>query len=280
MAYSTTELARQAMASLNPIINGLRVNDLNSYVDENSRVRQDFIRDENYIRDALNRATNAAYDVNRAQALQDAMTAEDTNYTNTKNAIAEMRRNLVGSGSSGANVGAANATALQALLGLGQQNTQATTEGLRAVNNVSRERAATLAQNAVDAINTANDATAKMYDAATSSYGSDRSYAAQGAAQALGELAAAADTAASQENIAAETNAVNERMNDVTAKATVDAAREGAHTTSNNVNTNINSSTNVSKKNTTKAVKSAVNSSKRTGTKKTTTKKSTTKKRA
>lgn len=227
MAYSTTELARQALSRLYPIVDGLRVNDLNSYVSDDSRVRQDFIRDENYIRNALNNATNAAYDLNRAQALQDAANAEDTNYANTRNAIAEMRRNLVGSASSGANVGAANASALQALLGLGQQNTQTTTEGLRNINNISRERAATLAQNAVDAINTANDATAKMYDAATSSYASDRSYAAQGAAEALGTLASAADTASSQERQTAETNAVNKQMNERTAKATEYAARKG-----------------------------------------------------
>lgn len=236
MAYSTTELARQALANLNPIINGLRVNDLNSYVSNNSQVRKDFIRDENYIRRALENATNRAYDVNRAQAVQDAINAEDTNYTNTKNAIAEMRRNLVGSGSSGANVGAANATALQALLGLGQQNTQTTTEGLRNINNVSRERAAALAQNAVDAINTANDATAKMYDAATSSYASDRSYAAQGAAEALGQLASAADTAASQERQTTETNATNERMNNQTAAANIEAARLGQTSTQTIIN--------------------------------------------
>lgn len=237
MAYTTTDLARQALSRLNPIIDGLRVNDLNSYVSDDSRVRQDFIRDEDYIRNALENATNRAYDVNRAQAVQDALNAEDTNYANTKNAIAEMRRNLVGSGSSGANVGAANATALQALLGLGQQNTQTTTEGLRNINNVSRERASALAQNAVDAINTANDATAKMYDAATSSYGSDRSYAAQGAAEALGQLAASADTAASQERQTAETNAANERMNNQTAASNIEAARLGQNTTQTIINT-------------------------------------------
>lgn len=238
MAYSTTELARQALANLNPIVQGLRVNDLNSYVSDNSRVRQDFIRDENYIRNALENATNRAYDVNRAQALQDALNAEDTNYANTRNAIAEMRRNLVGSGSSGANVGAANATALQALLGLGQQNTQTTTEGLRNINNVSRERAAALAQNAVDAINTANDATAKMYDAATSSYASDRSYAAQGAAEALGQLAGAAETAASQERQTAETNAANERMNKYTADKNLEIEKTTKKTQNVNKNTN------------------------------------------
>ena len=236
MAYTTTDLAKRAMDLLNPVINGIRVNDLNSYVSDNSRVRQDFIRDENYIRNALEEATNRAYDVNRAQALQDALNAEDTNYANTRNAIAEMRRNLVGSGSSGANVGAANATALQALLGLGQQNSQVTTEGLRNINNVSRERAAALAQNAVDAINTANDATAKMYDAATSSYASDRSYAAQGASEALGQLAAAADSAASGERQTTETNAANERMN----KYTADRNLEIEKTTKKTENTNRN----------------------------------------
>lgn len=236
MAYTTTDLARRAVDSLNPIINGLRVNDLNSYVSDDSRVRQDFIRDEDYIRSALENATNRAYDVNRAQAIQDALNAEDTNYANTKNAIAEMRRNLVGSGSSGANVGAANATALQALLGLGQQNTQTTTEGLRNINNVSRERASALAQNAVDAITTANDATAKMYDAATSSYGSDRSYAAQGAAEALGQLSSAADTAASQERQTAETNAANERMNKYTADTNLAIERTVKKTDNTNRN--------------------------------------------
>lgn len=236
MAYKTTSLANRAVSRLRPVLSGLKVNDLNSYVSNKSRVRKDFIRDENYIRDALENATNRAYDVNRAQALQDAINAEDTNYANTKNAIAEMRRNLIGAGSSGANVGAANAAALQALLGMGQQNAQVTTEGLRNVNNISRERAAALAQNAVDAINTANDATAKMYDAATSSYASDRSYAAQGAAEALGQLAAAADTAASQERQTTQTNRTNARMN----KYTADKNLEIEKTTKKTQNTNTN----------------------------------------
>lgn len=225
MAYTTSQLANSALDLLRPVLSGLRVNNLDNYVSR--QLRGDFIRDEDYIRNALNQATNAAYDVNRAQALQDALSAEDTNYANTKNAIAEMRRNLIGSASSGANVGAANASALQALLGLGQQNTQTTTEGLRNINNVSRERAAQLSQNAVEAINQANDATAKMYDAATSAYASDRSYAAQGAADALGQLAAAADTAASNERQTSETNTANKQMNERTAKATEKAAQLG-----------------------------------------------------
>ena len=236
MAYSTNQLAQQALNWLNPVLNGLRVNNLNAYVDQNSSVRKDFIRDEDYIRNALENATNRAFDLQRAQALQDAAAAEDTNYRNTQNAIAEMRRNLIGSASSGANVGAANASALQALLGLGQQNASVATEGLRNVNNVSRERSAQLAQNAVDAINTANDATAKMYDAATSAYASDRSYAAQGAAEAVGQLAGAIDTAASQERQTAETNATNKEMN----KYTADKNLEIEKTTKKTYNTNKN----------------------------------------
>lgn len=234
MAYSTTTLAKSAVDNLyNSLIRGLRVNSFDQYTGEGTAtgdmLRRDFIRDEDYIRGALNDATNAAFDVQRAQAIQDAMNAEDINYANTRNAIAEMRRNLVGSGSLGANVGAANAAALQALLGLGQQNTQATTEGLRNVNNVSRERAAQIAQNAVDAINTANEATKAMHDVGTSVYNSDRSYAAQGAAEALGNAAAASDTAASNERQTAETNKANKAMNDRTAKATENAAKSSAN---------------------------------------------------
>lgn len=197
------------------VLSGLKVNNLDAYISD--QLRNDFIRDENYIRGALNNATNASYDVQRAQALRDAANSENTNLANTRNAIAEMRRNLIGSASSGANVGAANATALQALLGLGQQNTQVTTEGLQNVNNVERERAATLAQNAVDAISQANDATNDMYGAATSAYGSDRSYAAQGAAQAVGEVKSTDIT-----------NQANERMNDATNAANEAAAKMAA----------------------------------------------------
>jgi len=194
---------------------GLKVNNLDAYV--SNQLRNDFIRDENYIRGSLNNATNASYDVQRAQALRDAANAENTNLANTRNAISEMRKQLIGSASSGANVGAANATALQALLGLGQQNTQVTTEGLQNVNNVERERAATLAQNAVDAINQANSATNDMYGAATSAYGSDRSYAAQGAAEAVGNVRSTDLT-----------NTANQAMNDATNAANQAAAKMAA----------------------------------------------------
>lgn len=197
------------------VLQGLKVNNLDAYITD--QLRNDFIRDENYIRGSLNNATNASYDVQRAQALRDAVNAENTNLANTRNAISEMRKQLIGSASSGANVGAANATALQALLGLGQQNTQVTTEGLQNVNNVERERAATLAQNAVDAINQANSATNDMYGAATSAYGSDRSYAAQGAAEAVGNIKSSDIT-----------NQANERMNSATNEANIAAAKLAA----------------------------------------------------
>lgn len=238
MAYSSSQIAKDAVASLNNIVRGLRVNDLNSYVANDQTVRKDYQRfqDENYISNLLRDATNADYDVQRAQAVQDAINAEDTSYANTKNAIAEMRRNLIGSGSSGANVGAANATALQALLGLGQQNAQTTTEGLRNVNNIGRERTAALAQNSVDALNTAIDATNKMYDAATSAYASDRSYAAQGAAQGLGELAGASDTASSQERINTETTKSQEKMNKDTNATNLKIEQTEKKTKNTNIN--------------------------------------------
>jgi len=233
MAYSTNSLAKNALNILSAIPNGLRVNDLTSYSSKTSalgkQLRSDFIRDEKYIRDRMDEATRRAYDANRASAIQDALAAEDVNYANTRNAIAEMRRNLIGSGTSGANVGAANATALQALLGLGQANAQTTTDSLRAINDVSRERAAALAANAVEAINTANDATSKMYDPATSSYGADHTYGMQGAAEAVGTLASAIDTAASGERQTDNTNAANKEMN----KYTADKGLEGTKYTSN-----------------------------------------------
>lgn len=249
--YSTQDAAKNAVSKLTDVIDGLRVNNLNAYVDNNSQVRKDFIRDENYILDRMNQATNAAYNQNRAQAIQDAIAAEDTSYANTRNAISEMRRNLIGSGSSGANVGAANATALQALLGLGQQNTQTTTDSLRAINDVNRERASQLAQNAVEAINTANDATGRMYDAATSAYGSDRSYAAQGAADALGSLTAAIDTAASQERMNNATNQTNldientvKRTENVNKNTNKDTVKTTSTNTNKNYNTDKSTSTN------------------------------------
>lgn len=201
--------------ALTNIIANLKVNNLDSYV--TPQLRADYIRDRGEIQKLLDDATNKAFDVQRAQAVQDALKAEDTNYRNTRNAISELRRNLIGSASSGANIGAANATALQALLGLGQQNTDVTTEGLRNISNVSKERAAQLAQNASDAITAANEATSKMYDAATSAYGSDRSYAAQGAAEALGNIRSTDITSASNERMNDATNSSQERIANIQA---------------------------------------------------------------
>ena len=158
------------------------------------------------------------------QALQDAARTEDTNYANTKNAIAEMRRNLVGSASSGANVGAANATALQALLGLGQQNNEGTTQGLQNISNIGRERSAALAQNAVEAINQANAATNDMYGAGTSAYGSDRGYGAQGAAQGIAEVRAGDLANVSNQVMNQQTNASQEAI----AKLNADAQKYAA----------------------------------------------------
>lgn len=236
--YSTSALARDAVSQLTSIVDGLRVNDLASYI--NPALRKDFITDEGYIKGALDNATNAAYSVQRASARQAANDAENTNYANTKNAMAELRRNLVGSASRNANLGAANSAALQALLGMEGQNTQTTTEGLRNINNIDRERTAALAKNAADAISTANAGAGSMYAAGNAAYGSDRSYAAQGAAGAIGQLTAAADTNASQERLNNATNESQIAMNNATNATNLQIEKTTKKTENKSTNRNYN----------------------------------------
>lgn len=228
--YSPNSLSKGAVNTLTNAVNDFKQNNLDEYV--TNSLRSDFITDKDVIQNALTNATNAAYDRQRVEANQLANQTENTNYANTRNAVSELRKNLIGSASSGANVGAANATALQAILGLGQQNTSATTEALNNVSNVERQRSETLAQNAVDAINEANSASSSMYSAATSAYGSDKQGAGERAAyagQGLGNAAGAMDT-----------NSSSERMNSATNRTNVAVANTTAKSKSNNTNTNIN----------------------------------------
>ena len=139
--------------------------------------------------------------------------AEDQAYANTKNSIAELRRAITGSASSGGNTGAAAATALQAMLGLGQQNTSLVTEGLQNIQGIAGERAAALRQNAVDAISQANSAKTSQATAAGEKYNADTTRS----AEALAALSALAGTQA--------TNAANERMNDATNKTNKEIAK-------------------------------------------------------
>ena len=151
------------------------------------------INDYNDIVNKMNKATQDAYDVKMREANLGMNRAENTSYNNTRNAINDLKNTMIGSASSGANQGAANATALQALLGLGQQNNELVTEGLNNIYGIAGERAAAMSQNAANAINTANEAKNNMLTAATSRYASDNERAAA-ALGALGEFGAAVDT--------------------------------------------------------------------------------------
>lgn len=163
-----------------------------------------FITDNTTIQNALDLATNAAYDNQVREAKLGLNRAEDTAYANTQNSIAELRRAMTGSAANGGNTGAAAATALQAMLGLGQQNSALVTEGLQNIQGIAGERAAALRQNAVDAISQSNSAKTSQATAASEKYNADTTRS----AEALAALSALAGTQA--------TNEANERMNTAT----------------------------------------------------------------
>ena len=220
--YSTTGIAKNAV---NQFANSLKyrdgtrmaVNSLNEYAGD-AQLRQDYSPFTNY--DAIlgnyNTASDAAYDLARAEQIQAMNAAEDQNYSNTKSAIQQMRQALAGSASSGAN---------QALLGLGQQNANATTAGMQGYQNTAKEAAAARAQNAVTALEAAKSGVDSMYGQATSAYNSDHLYGSQGIADAAGTIASAIDTNASSERANAATNASNERMNNATNKTNLKVAK-------------------------------------------------------
>lgn len=192
-----------------------------------------FITDSAVIQAALDKATNAAYDKNIKEATLGLNKVEDTSYANTQNSINELRNTLAGGVASGANRGAANAAAIQAILGLGQQNAATTTEGLQNIQGIAGERAAALAQNAVNAINQSNTAKAQQATAATEQYTADQTRS----AEALAALAALQGTN--------NTNAANERMNTATNNANIkinkqtNASNERMNTATNNANKTI-----------------------------------------
>lgn len=179
-----------------------------------------FITDRTAIQNALDVATNAAYDNNLREAKLGLNKAEDAANANTKTSIAELRKNMAGSASSGGNVGAAAATALQAMLGLGQQNSALVTEGLQKIQGVAGERAAALAQNAVDAISQANSAKGQQATAANEKYNADSTRSAE-ALSALGALAGATDTNITNERMNTATNKSNEKIANTTQKQNI-----------------------------------------------------------
>ncbi len=189
--YSPSKVAQTAAKQLSGSLKdkngrGMFTNDLDAYVSD--QLRNDYadvLGYDNALR-KMNAQSDAAWDLARAQQIEAMNAAESQNYANTQNAVAQMRGALAGSASSGANRGAANATALQAMLGLGQQNAATTTEGMQGYQNTAREAAAARAENAVNALETAREGMNSMYENATSAYGADHTYGVQGVADAYG----------------------------------------------------------------------------------------------
>ena len=176
-----------------------------------------FITDDQRIKNALDESTNAAYDVQTKEANLGLNRAEDTVYANTQNAVNELRKSMVGSASSGGNAGAAGATALQAILGLGQQNTGLVTEGMQNIQKVAGERTAALKQNAVDAISQSNSARAQQASAANEKYSADTTRSAE-ALSALGALAGTEHTNQTNKQMNTDTNKTNKKIANTTQK--------------------------------------------------------------
>lgn len=203
---ATTTIAKNAVNTLKNAAGSAKLDTSNPF---------GFIVNRNTIQNALDSAANKAYDVKMREANLGLNRAEDTAYANTQNAVSELRRAMTGGVTNGANRGATGATMLQALLGLGQQNTGLVTEGLQNIQGVAGERAAALAQNAVTAIDQSNAARGQQATAANEKYTADQTRS----AEALAALSALAGTT--------DTNVHNERMN----KATNTANKAIANTT-------------------------------------------------
>ena len=248
-SYSTNALAKNALNQLSSSLKdkkgrGMFTNDLDAYV--SNQLRKDYADVIGYdqILKKMNKQSDAAWDLSRAQQIQAMNSAEAQNYADTQNAIAQMRGQLAGSASSGANRGAANATALQALLGLGQQTAQTTTEAMQGYQNTSREAAAARAQNAVNALDTAREGMNSMYDQSTSAYGADHTYGVQGLADSLGNVATGVNDAANQNRMNNGTNRTQLAIEQTTKKTQNTSTSTN---TNKNYNTDKSTSTSVNK---------------------------------
>ena len=176
-----------------------------------------FITGLGQIQGAMDRATQAAYDQKRIEAMQGLNAAEDSAYANTQEAIRGLRNSMAQSTASGANRGAAGANAVQALLGLGQQNNALTTQGLQNIQNIAGERAAQLAQNASEAIERSNAAKSSQASAANEKYAADQNYR-SAAATALGGLSGSMHTDVYDYKMNKQTNASNQKIAKTTQK--------------------------------------------------------------
>ena len=219
--YGTQALAKSALEQLSSSLKGVKANSLGSYVTDGLRADYAPYTDEKAILGRYNAASDAAWDLARAEQIQAMNAAERSNYASTKQGIASMRSALAGSAASGASQGAANATALQALLGLGQQNAEVTTAGMQGYQNAAKEAAAARAQNAISALEAAKGGIDSMYGQATSAYNSDHLYGMQGLADSYGNIATAIDNNASAERMNDSTNATNQDIANTHTKQTI-----------------------------------------------------------
>lgn len=190
-----------------------------------------FITDNATIQSALDAATNAAYDVEAREANLGLNRAESSAQNNIQNTANALRGQLATSNASGGNVGAANATALQAILGLGQQNNALVTEGLQGVQGVAGKRSSALAGNAATALEQSNAARGQQATAANEKYTADQTRS----AEALSSAGALAGTV--------HTNQVNRAMNDDTNTAN----KKIANTTQKQKVTQVTKNTNINK---------------------------------
>lgn len=196
-----------------------------------------FLTNRETIQSLLDAATDAAYNYKAKEARRGLVDAENTAYANTNNAVNDIRKALAGSAATGANRGTAAATALQSLLGLGQQNNELVTTGLQNIIDVADQRAAEKAANASNAIDISNNAKNLQSNSATSVYSSDATMWSELTA-ALGALTSSLNTDYVNNKMNDATNAVNKAIAQIEADASkyaadksVSAAKAGANQT-------------------------------------------------
>lgn len=182
-----------------------------------------FFTDRTKIQQALDKATNDAYALKAKEANRGLVSAENTAYANTNNAVADIRRALAGSAATGANRGSAAATALQSLLGLGQQNNELVTTGLQSIMDVADQKAAALSENANKAIDISNNAKNLQSNSATSVYSSDATMWSE-LTSALSSLTSSLNTDYANDKMNAATNATNESIAKMQSDAQIKAA--------------------------------------------------------
>lgn len=114
--------------------------------------------DANNIRNAMDVATQAAYDASRAEGMQNLRNASNAAMAARNQTIADMRNNMMTSAMNGANAGQVNANILSAFLNNQQANAETQTAALQNLQNIAEQRRAAMAENASNAIDKANQA--------------------------------------------------------------------------------------------------------------------------